>query len=89
MKRAGKKIVEKEDLWKNPLSERGSNATVGWSRPSDSCLGRTDEFLEFLAQFMAFFGQAQCLVIVCGTKFLVAASMILPELQFHDLPGII
>ena len=75
--------------WKIPLRKRGSIATVGRSRPSGHGLRRTDKFLKFFAQFMAFFGQAQSLVIICSTKFEMAASVILPELKLHDLPGVI
>ena len=76
--------------WESPLGKGTNTAPVRWATgPCDSCLGRVDEILEFLVQFMTLFGNAQCLVIICRAEFQVMALMVLSEFQFHDLPCIV
>ena len=73
----------------NPLGKGGCTASIRGARLHDRRLGRIHKLLEFLAKLMAFFSQPQSLVIVHSTKFEVAATVVLSEFEFHDLPCVI
>ena len=76
--------------WESPLGKGTNTAPVRRATgPCDSRLGRVDKILEFFAQFMTLFGNAQYLVIICRAEFQVTASMVLSKFKFHDLPCIV